>query len=86
MKVAYEDKIKPEVDRQWTEAVANGTHTGAHTAAFRANVALTMFTQLPRGEQDGLKKQAVEEKIAAVKAYEEELKKPISKLPADRQK
>ena len=82
MKVAYQDTIKPEVERQWAEK----GETGGHTASCRAGVAMKMFEALPAEEKAALKKQAVDEKNAAVKAYEENLKKPVSKAPVDRQK
>jgi hypothetical protein len=86
MRIAYQDKIKPEVEKRWAEAVADGMETGQHTASFRANVASTMFGELLEEEQAALKKQAADEKKKAVKAYGEELKKPTSKEPADPQK
>lgn len=85
MKVAYEDKIKPKVDEKWAEAVANGAK-GHHNAAFRADVTTKMFKELPMDEQAALKKQAADVKKEAMRKYEEELKKPLSKEPADRQK
>jgi hypothetical protein len=85
MKVAYEDKIKPVVEEEWRKAVEDGA-TGSHTAAFRARIAIELFDALPTEEQAALKKQAADEKKAAVEAYEYALKQPASKKLTDRQK
>ena len=53
---------------------------------FCANIAMSVFDALPEEEQTLLKKQTVDEKVAAVKEYKEKIKKPVSKQPADRQK
>lgn len=66
----YPDVIAPAVTAAWDEQVKNGLKTNdKNNAAFRAEIARTVFNKLPPQEQKVFHTNAQDDKKAAVAAY-----------------
>ncbi|KAJ7025313.1 hypothetical protein C8F04DRAFT_1191583 [Mycena alexandri] len=89
MHEVYETDVAPVVAQRWLTLSSEGSNMQTQkkpTAAFRAEVARTLFAALPEDERNGYAERAKEEALAARKKYDAALKAPPSKSPEDRQK
>lgn len=87
-KEAYESVIEPEIGRRWESGIKDGriAANAKQTANFRSGVTRELFLALPEAERKRLAEKAKDDAAANKKAYEDALKAPPSKAPADRQK
>ncbi|KAJ6458986.1 hypothetical protein C8R45DRAFT_1031174 [Mycena sanguinolenta] len=84
----YQSLIAPVVAERWAESVGDGSNLQTKKdpdGPFRAKVAREMFAELSQGEQKEYATRAKEEAAEARKKFDEDLKKPPSKAPEDRQ-
>lgn len=86
----WDTTLRGECEKAWAQALVDGKEKEGKkkgfTTPFRQSFVTKKYNALSIQEQDKLKAQARKEKDAAVKNWDEEMKKPVSTLPEDRQK
>jgi hypothetical protein len=88
MHECYQEVIAPAVSEEWAKTPGAGSNIRTAKdpdGPFRAKVARDLFNALSEEEKAGYAARAKQEAADACLRYEEDMKKPPSKAPEDRQ-